>query len=262
MPFTLAHPIAALPLWWGSRQRLDLPALMVGSLVPDLSYYLHLQPVRNSGHTVLGALQIGVPWGMLLLIVSAYWLKRPCLSLFPILARVCRPRPYTLWPWPRLAMIVLSLYLGAIGHIVWDSFTHRGGWAVQHWSNLAIPWGPLPVYAWLQYSGGVLGLAGLLLWGLWRYYLSPDSLQQQRPPQSPFKGFRPVATLSTLLLALTFAYIAATLAGAEPGFRPQVVRAVIGTVTGGSLGLLLCSGLFWLWTVTGHLWGGQAARRW
>jgi Domain of unknown function (DUF4184) len=35
MPFTLAHPIAALPLWLASRKRLNLLGLMVGTIVQN-----------------------------------------------------------------------------------------------------------------------------------------------------------------------------------------------------------------------------------
>ena len=257
MPFTLAHPVAALPLWWGSRQRLDLPALMVGSLVPDVSYYLHLQPVQNAGHTLLGAMRLGIPWGLGLLLVGIYWLMPPCLALLPPSLRFS-PRPYTLWPWPRLVSIILSIYLGAVGHIVWDSFTHRGGWTVRHWPLLAGNLGPLPLYAWLQYSGGVLGLAGLLLWAVWRCLVSPAPQWRHRRWLMPFTGYRLLAATITLGLSLAFAYVAVTLPDTAPGLKPQIVRAVIGSVTGGSLGVLCFSSLFWLQRVV-RQWG-QAVR--
>jgi Domain of unknown function (DUF4184) len=56
MPFTLAHPIAAYPLWQLSRKRLNLLGLMVGTIVPDLAYFLALRPIESFGHTLPGAL--------------------------------------------------------------------------------------------------------------------------------------------------------------------------------------------------------------
>jgi len=49
MPYTLAHPIATAPLWYLSRRRLDLAALAIGSMMPDISDFIALQPFGNIG---------------------------------------------------------------------------------------------------------------------------------------------------------------------------------------------------------------------
>ncbi len=51
MPFTLAHPIAAYPLWQLSQKRLNLLGLMVGTIVPDLGDFLGL-PLIESLHPI------------------------------------------------------------------------------------------------------------------------------------------------------------------------------------------------------------------
>lgn len=246
MPFTLAHPIAALPLWWGSRHRLDLPALMVGSLVPDITYYLHLQPRPNIGHTLPGILQEGLPWGLALLLVGEYLLKFPCLKLLP---RPLMPSvgPYRLWSLSRFLMVVASLALGAVSHIVWDSFTHQWGWSVVQWPWLMSTVGPLPLYAWLQYSGGVFGLLGLALWGYLSWTASLPEHPNLRAIRSAPRKLWITALSSITVLVLYLTYTAVTLPYASNDVKSLVVRAVIGIVSGGSLGLLLYATVYWLW---------------
>jgi hypothetical protein len=75
MPFTLAHPIAALPLWQLSGKRLNLLGLMVGTIVPDLAYFLALRPIESFSHTLLGALTQGVLEGLVLFGIVRYGLQ-------------------------------------------------------------------------------------------------------------------------------------------------------------------------------------------
>ena len=65
------------------------------------------------------------------------------------------------------------MVLGALTHVVWDSFTHAGRWGVE-----LVPWlqtehAGRPGYAWAQYASGVVGLLVLLVWGLHRLATTP-----------------------------------------------------------------------------------------
>ncbi len=68
------------------------------------------------------------------------------------------------------------MVLGAITHLVWDSFTHAGRWGVE-----VVPWLHtehlgLPGYKWAQFASGLLGLAVLVIWSLRRLIdTAPDS---------------------------------------------------------------------------------------
>jgi hypothetical protein len=74
------------------------------------------------------------------------------------------PTGYTIWPLPRLAIILVSIAIGAASHVFWDSFTHRGAFFAQTFDVLQAQLGPMALYEWLQYGSGVFGLAGLALW--------------------------------------------------------------------------------------------------
>ncbi|MEL7228106.1 MAG: DUF4184 family protein, partial [Cyanobacteria bacterium J06576_12] len=165
MPFTLAHPIAALPLWWGSQRRLDLTALMIGATIPDISYFIALQPVANIGHQFSGIFLEGIPSAFALLLIGKYVLWQPVMQLLPraIAQRFPRRCPYRILPVSRLLMITLSIALGAATHIVWDNFTHYRGWGVNRIGLLSHEVLNLPIYKWLQHSGGLIGFALILL---------------------------------------------------------------------------------------------------
>ena len=64
MPFTIAHAAAALPL---RKTRLVLSALVIGTMVPDLQYFLRMAPDDRYGHSLRGALLLSLPLGLLTL---------------------------------------------------------------------------------------------------------------------------------------------------------------------------------------------------
>ena len=176
MPFTPAHVAAVLPL----RRRGGLPfsALVVGSMIPDLPYYLpgHLVPTPAT-HSVPGI----VTWDLLLgLAVWALWcvLRPRVYDVAPQLLRSRWRRPesgFTGWSRAPLAVII-----GAATHVLWDEFTHAGRFGATYFAVLAhtypSPLGPLEGYRYLQYASGVIGL--LLLF--WAWYRTPRVVPSDR----------------------------------------------------------------------------------
>ncbi len=137
MPWTVSHATAVLPLRRLTPWPLDFAALVIGSMTPDLGYYIGCFDLATFDHTLLGSLLAGVPVGVVLFLAFyvfckpvAYALPRPHrLALRPI----C-PSFHNLWParWP---IVLVSLLLGIWTHNFWDAFTHDTGWFVQR-----IPW--------------------------------------------------------------------------------------------------------------------------
>jgi hypothetical protein len=130
MPFPLAHPAAVLPLRRYCPRWLNFPALVVGSLSPDAGYLFgELQGGRLS-HQFLGSIGFCLPVG-LVLVTLLYWLRGPLVRLLPtpyqrVLVPICERPAGPLWA------IVVSLVIGAWTHVLWDSFTHKDAWFVQH----------------------------------------------------------------------------------------------------------------------------------
>ncbi|MEV6637967.1 DUF4184 family protein [Actinoplanes sp. NPDC051470] len=194
MPFTGSHPAAVLPF---SRTPLPLSALVVGSMVPDLPFYLPVPYGRALSHRLLGVVTVDVAAGLL---VHEAWLRVLGPAVGSVLGRrVTLARPDAL-------RVVAGLALGAVTHIVWDSFTHAGGWGVRLVPALNARIGPLPAYEWAQYASGAAGAVAIGTWA-WR--------RRKSLPDQPSLPRRPVAAA---VIAL------ATLAGAALGFRHGLRR--------------------------------------
>ncbi|WP_373538564.1 DUF4184 family protein [Chamaesiphon sp.] len=241
MPFTLAHPIAAVPIWWGSKQKLHLASLAIGSMIPDADYFLFLYPSKTIGHTFHGIFIQGVPYSIVLLLVIRYVLLRPFLALIPLKLAQKFPSPKQYFPLSifELFNIMLSIAIGAATHLIWDALTHTGDSGI-HSEFLKLTIGSLQVYTLLHYGGGIFGLVALSFWlATW---LHRAKLHQRVETLAP--GWRVLAIIGIVYCALGVAWIAAQ-DNREP-FVNFHVRSLIGAMSGVFLGLLLYSIVFWI----------------
>jgi Domain of unknown function (DUF4184) len=134
MPWTFAHPAAILPLRKFCPEPLDFSALVIGSMIPDLGYYLFYSNLARPAHSFLGSFLICLPaglalWGIFHLLRKPLWFVLPqphrgALGAFAAAPLSLRPRT--------LIAAGVSVLLGAWTHILWDSFTHNGTWAVNY----------------------------------------------------------------------------------------------------------------------------------
>jgi hypothetical protein len=201
MPFTFAHPAAVLPL--RRFKSLRLAALMVGSVTPDLPYYVPARYSRGmvDSHTAMGALWLDVPLGLVTLLIC-FLLRRPLTALMSPRSRsLClqsmerfkqQPRQ---WLWAPLAV-----YIGTWTHIVWDAFTHDSGWVVRRVAALSAPI-TLGAYTGtlchvLQYVSSVAGLLVLAIW-----YLRLRTPASSDPPNTV--GLHGSPRVAILLLVMT-----------------------------------------------------------
>ena len=167
MPFTLAHPAAVLPL---KRLRaLDPLPLIVGSVTPDIGYYFprQIRLYLPAAHSFVGSFTFCLPvaLGLLAILIA---LRIPILEPLPtehrqfvasLIERFQSRKFY-------LAAAVPSILIGVWSHLIWDSFTHRNRWAVQHSDllrmTLQLPLlGSMEVFRALQYLSSVLGLVAI-----------------------------------------------------------------------------------------------------
>lgn len=179
MPFTLAHPVAILCL---PRNRyFHFPALVLGAMSPDFIYFLHGQPV-NGGHQLFGSEWLNLPLCLLVYGIYRFILAQPLKDYLPQCLVSAVPQPEAKTPWVWLLIFAYSAWLGMVSHIGLDHFTHRDGYFVQQLPLLQQTYG-LPIYKWLQYGGGVLGLTaiGLYQWRMARRYpfISPKTRRQK-----------------------------------------------------------------------------------
>lgn len=168
MPFTLSHAVAVLPLTRGRLGDFLVPAaLVIGSMVPDLPYFVPPHRGSDWSHAASGPVTIDLAMGLGVYAVWQLVLRRPLVDLAPrwLAGRLPLPRRLTGRRW---AAAAVSVILGALTHVLWDTFTHRARWGTDHVPALNALVGLLPAYKWFQFGSGVFGLLGLLLWiGLW-----------------------------------------------------------------------------------------------
>jgi hypothetical protein len=237
MPFTGSHPAAVLPL----TRWLPPSALVIGSMSPDLPYYL---PTPVDGGTTHAA--AGVIGADLLLGLVAYAAWHALLAPFAVAIgpaalrdRLRPPAPARARPARRAVLVVVALAVGAGTHVAWDSFTHVGRWGPAHIGWLADPHAGLPGYRWAQYASGLASAAAIVLW-LVRWWRATPAV-----PRQPARS-RPVAVASWTVIGLATA--AGALAAALPALRDDDPRgaAFLAITRGGGAGLvaaLLCATL-------------------
>ncbi len=207
MPFTLAHPAAAVPLARLLKRRGVLSALVIGSIVPDLAFVFRAGVERFETHSVLGLFWFCLPVGLLGYLWFHTLAKRSLVWLMPDAIR-CRLSASLAacegLPDVPFAIVVSSLMLGSVSHLVWDSFTHREGLVVEALEVLRASrlrtWGlNLPLYKLLQYGSSVVGLALLAFWSWqWLRTAQPD-LRGSEPRSWPRALGR--STIATVVLA-------------------------------------------------------------
>ena len=128
MPFTLSHPVAAVPL---KRLGFSLSGLVVGSMSPDFIYILKLAPKIGYTHTLPGLFTFCLPASWVVLWLYQM-LKQPLASLVPGLVPEPMPAAVGRERLKRFGLTSLSILAGACTHIVWDGFTHETGWMVAY----------------------------------------------------------------------------------------------------------------------------------
>ena len=180
MPFTLSHAVAVLPL--ARSRRLVPAALVIGSWVPDLPYFVPLLGSSGWTHAASGPVTIDLLLGLAVLALWRLVLRRPLVDLAPAPLRHRVP-PVRRLDGSSLLASAVSVALGAVTHVVWDTFTHGGRWGTTHVPALTVAMGPLPAYKWFQFASGGLGLAALLVWVLLWFRRTPPRpvLPRARP---------------------------------------------------------------------------------
>lgn len=169
MPFTFSHPALVLPLALLPRKWFSLTGLVIGSLTPDFEYFLRMKMRSDHSHTVGGLLWWDLPLGLLLAFLFHNVVRN---TLFNNLPQALHNRfsPYKEFNWNAYfkmngPMVLVSIFIGAASHLLWDSFTHEHGYFVKVLPPLAETVGLLgvkiPAFKILQHASTLLG--GLLL---------------------------------------------------------------------------------------------------
>jgi hypothetical protein len=165
MPFTFSHPAIVLPATYLPKKWYSLSALIMGSMTPDFEYFIRMKDESKYGHTWTGVFWFDIPTGLLLIFLFHNVVRNTLISYLPFILNI-RFSAFEKFNWNQYfrdnkMVVLISLFFGIASHLIWDDFTHNGGFFVE-----AIPFlnssvnmlnQMVPVYSILQYGCSLLG---------------------------------------------------------------------------------------------------------
>lgn len=189
MPFTTSHPAIILPLKQMWPRLFSLSGLMAGAMSPDLLYFLMMGTTERSfSHSWPGLFVFCVPAGVLFAIAFHRFFKRPFLQALPMpLDRFfsgLAESPFHLRSARAWMILAASVFVGALSHFFWDSWTHAHGVIASRipllLSYVTIAGRDVQVTTILQHSSTLAGMA-LILWYLLTGRLIPAPSRNHQP---------------------------------------------------------------------------------
>ena len=163
MPFTFSHAAASLPLLKRAKSVGWAPALVFGTLVPDLLFPIPHWGDRAHTHSLSGLFLLDTPVAVLAAAMWVFVLAKRA-SRLPGLSTLGRARHESF----SLVMTLLGALVGSATHLAWDLFTHQGSPLTEHpffaREIFAGDRGQLTIQSAIWYANSLLGVAVLLGW--------------------------------------------------------------------------------------------------
>lgn len=143
MGFTFSHPALILPARYLPRKRYSMNGLIIGSMIPDVEYFIRLDNVSTFSHTFPGIFLFDLPAALIILTIYHQLIKEPLISNLPSFFK-SRLQTYNGFKWPAYcqknwAVISFSIVFGVLTHLLWDGFTSGNGYFVMRHPILEAP---------------------------------------------------------------------------------------------------------------------------
>ena len=170
IPTPLIVTAAVLPLQRLGKRELPLTALMIGSMSPDFGYFFSAEASRQLTHSFAGLFIFSLPAGLFVWLFYVAVLEKATITLLPDRwhTRFAHTDAVTA---PLLLRAAVAVLLGAVTHLLWDSFTHRGTFATDAFPVLL---GATPGFAWLpiyHLLHGLSSVVGVVILARWAHHL-------------------------------------------------------------------------------------------
>jgi len=226
VPFTVSHVALVLPL---ARTPLPFAALALGSMSPDLPYFLPVNVTRDFTHSLAGAVTVDLALALVLWAAWVVVMRAPIVDYAPrwVADRMTRhggipQRPVA----ASVVIMVAAVEIGIATHFAWDSVTH-GGWITELFPVLSTVVGGYPLVLWLHIGSSVLGGVILALWvRAWARRTSPVA----HPTGIVASAERrwALGIFVVLLVAVAFAiWIAGIVSGRHPADESLLFDALV-----------------------------------
>lgn len=224
MPFTPAHAVVALP--FARSRRWSAAAIASGAVAPDLPLFVSGGAGYRETHSLWAVPTLDVVLGLACLALWWALLRPGVLAVLPgaVRSRIAPRRPV---PAP---LLPVGVAIGALTHVVWDAFTHRGRLGSVLLPVLADRVGPFALTSWAQYASGAMGLLVLAVAAVLAYRRTPPSPGGTTSPLGRAAAPLGAAVLVAAVLASTVA-VAGVDAASQPRSGSAYTAAVVGVVT-------------------------------
>lgn len=212
MPFTPSHAVAILPF---ARTPLPSAALVIGSMAPDLQYFVPLGLTRSMSHSWPGIITIDLPIGIAALLLWVVLLRAPVLDYSPgWLRERMRPLARVRNRIAHAALVLAALEIGVLTHLLLDLPTHAG-WLADQWTWMYGSVGPVTILRLLHFGSSVVG-AAIIAWWTWRWARRTPrvAVDTRLTPRQRVFGW--VLTASTVFVVMTALWAVAVVRGGNP----------------------------------------------
>jgi hypothetical protein len=212
VPYAFAHPAAVIPLRRLLGKFAVPSALVIGSVIPDVWYFVPFL-TRSDSHSVVGLFLFCLPAALFAYAAFHLIFKQPLLALLP---RALAGR-LGAWTCPRLPAVpwravVVSIAAGVLSHFAWDALTHPGD-VVDAFpllaSTVVLGRYELRVHQLLQHGSTFIGTVFLAWWSCQKLRAAPrDSTTATRVMPAPARA----AIVACLVAVSAVAFLAVMLA--------------------------------------------------
>jgi len=171
MPFTFAHPAIIFPLTYLPKKWFSLTGLIIGSMIPDFEYFLRMRIQSNYSHTLNGLFWFDLPLGLLVAFLFHTIARDQLFNNLPDFLKF-RFSIFKRFDWNQYFkknwyVVMISILIGALSHIFWDSFTHDSGYFVQKLpilrDTIDILGKQIPVLKIAQHTSTLFGICTIVL---------------------------------------------------------------------------------------------------
>lgn len=166
VPFTLSHAAAVLPIQRLGQLELPLTALMIGSMAPDFGYFFSHDTSRQLTHSVVSLPLFALPMGLAVWLFYVALLEKATITLLSDRWHTRFAHTDAITP-ALFARASIAVLLGALTHILWDAFTHRGTFVTDTFPILLEHTPGLPWVTNYHLLHGLSSAAGLVILTVW-----------------------------------------------------------------------------------------------
>jgi hypothetical protein len=129
MPFTFSHPALILPFLKFGKRYFSTTGLTVGSMVPDVEYFLKFEKTKSVySHSLPGIFWFNLPIALVVCFIFHRIIRNPLIHNSPeYFTR--RLAPYLDFSWRKFfrahpIMVIISIVIGSCTHLAADGFLH------------------------------------------------------------------------------------------------------------------------------------------